>query len=155
MEERLTYVSDLFKGGGYHFGGDINVLNNFDPDDPSTQAGLLDSVGDQYASHGHLWGQVVALHNQVGFGKTASSSFQGLIYTNGYFYADQEVNVVGAVMADDDGTQQSVTRDNQTVNPGDIFLNNGTSLTFNKAYFDEAQSQTNIGPLTLTSWVPR
>ncbi|MGE0491018.1 MAG: hypothetical protein AB7S38_17555 [Vulcanimicrobiota bacterium] len=154
MVKRLTYVSDLFKGGGSHLGGDLNVLNNFNPDIPSTHAGLLDSVGDQYTTHAHLWGQVLSIHQQIGFGRLGSSNFQGVIYTNGYFYADNQVNIVGAVIANDDGSQQPVDINGQTVAPGDVLLNSGTSITYNKAYFDDT-SQAATGPMTVTTWVAR
>ena len=69
------------------------------------------------------------------YDKLGSSYFQGAIYCRGAFYADNEVTLVGSVAVVADPKTENSRPDFQpasgvTLRPGDLYLGNGTNITF-------------------------
>jgi hypothetical protein len=64
------------------------------------------------------------------FDRPGQSSFYGTIYTNGSLYASHEVSVIGAVWAQDDGSQPA----EGDLRAGDVKLEQGVRLTFNEEF---------------------
>lgn len=140
----------------------ISLLNDGD-----TQ-GMTDALNDIWGSafwstypggdpRPRLLSLVTTAHQQIDYDKLGSAHFNGIIYTNGYVYADNEVAITGALMAVADGTQPPANPDpsnpSLTVNPGDIYLNNGTRLS----YVDELvkQSGSTVGTMGIKVWLSR
>ena len=90
---------------------------------------------------------------QTDYNKIGTSFFQGVIYTNGYLYAANEVNVVGAVFAEDDGSQTGTTIGDVTVEPGDVFLDNNSRFTFVEEYVEALGTTGGFAPVTVQSWM--
>ena len=84
---------------------------------------------------------------QINYDKLGASYFQGLIYTNGGFYADNQVTVLGAVVVNDDGSQSSFTAPSgDTVEPGDLILKGGSNTTYVKDFFFGPSAGGSPGP---------
>ena len=69
------------------------------------------------------------------YDKLGSSYFQGAIYCRGAFYADNEVTLVGSVAVVADPKRADSRPDfhpvsGVTLRPGDLYLGNGTNITF-------------------------
>ena len=75
----------------------------------------------------------------MGYDRLGSANFFGMVYTNGAFYADNEVTVVGMLVAADNGSQQPVTLEGTDVevSPGDVYLNTRTSVTYVEDFFED------------------
>ena len=71
----------------------------------------------------------------IDYHSLGTSYFQGLVYTHGAIHADSEVNILGAVVAHDTGSQGPVTIDGQDLEPGDVFLDQGTQVTYVEDFF--------------------
>ena len=107
--------------------------------------GLVDAAND--LDHPELMAAAFNLTEQLNYQKIGSSSFQGLIYTNGGFYADNQVTILGAVVVNDDGSQSAfTTADGETINPGELHLKGGSNITYVEEYFDGTASSGNAGP---------
>jgi hypothetical protein len=76
--------------------------------------------------------ELMAVMGQYDVNKLGSTYFQGTIYTNGYIYAGQDVTLIGAVVANDNGTQAPAVVDTQIVEPGDIVLKRKVQFTLNQ-----------------------
>lgn len=73
--------------------------------------------------------------NSINYDKLGTSYFQGLLYTNGAFVATNEVDVLGAVVVDDDGSQADLVVNGNTYRPGSLNLLNGTGMTYVEDFF--------------------
>jgi cytoskeletal protein CcmA (bactofilin family) len=130
--------------------------------------GILDSIIG--LNRDDLVPQFVNLLDTVNYDKPGAAYFQGSIYTQGYFYADNEVNVLGAIMVDGDGTGEE-TFDRLVYNPatkalepgesvtlssGDIYLGSGTRVTYVEEFFTDDLSDVS-GPQNLARalWMGR
>ncbi|MEW6279275.1 MAG: pilus assembly PilX N-terminal domain-containing protein [Candidatus Eremiobacterota bacterium] len=122
--------------------------NNFEPGCPGSIAtwvsdwqnntyavygGWMDGIGD--GGYTAEMNEVINITNAIDYDKLGSSYFQGLVYTNGYLYADNEVGVLGAVIVNGDPTLPTNIINGNTVKPGDIYLGNGTQVTFVEDFF--------------------
>lgn len=124
--------------------------------------GLADGSNDSFTTFGPLLQPMIKnllsnTMNQLDYDKLGSSYFNGLIYTNGYFYSDNEVNVRGSLMAVDDSSQSAGYPDPANpglqVNPGDIYLNRGVRVTYVRDLL--GQSGSTIGTLGIKVWMSR
>ncbi len=133
MMEKLQMTADLCSQNGNVLGlPDTVSRDNFNNN--GNIAGIIDAAND--LNDPAL--QLAAFNTvrQINYDKIGSSYFQGLIYTNGGFYADNQVTVLGAVVVNDDGTQSPFTAPSgDTVNPGDLILMGGSNITYVKDFF--------------------
>lgn len=96
--------------------------------------GILDAA----QSHGDaaLMTELIALTDRFDYDRLGTSFFRGEIYTNGFVHADNDVHVIGALYAYDDGSQSPEVIGTRNLNPGDLLLDKGTKLTFNHEFLD-------------------
>ncbi len=99
-----------------------------------------------------VWWEVTRSLHQMDLNRLGSSYFQGIIYTNGSIHATNEVGVVGAVWARDNGSQTA----EGGRQPGDIVLENGVKLTMVERYVTgESGGASTVGYPTVMSWTER
>ncbi len=128
----------------------------------TSSEGLFDGGNDAFTTFGPLAqplirNMVVTTMSQLDYDKLGTSYFNGLIYTNGYFYSDNEVNIRGGLMSADDGSQSPGYPDPLNpalqVRPGDIYLNRGVRVTYVRDMLE--QSGSTIGTLGVKVWMSR
>ncbi|HIB64091.1 MAG TPA: hypothetical protein EYO33_02950 [Phycisphaerales bacterium] len=180
LSNRLSKLEDLFKSANLAdtVAPDPNLalMNNFEA--TGETKGLLDSVAAVYSvDHSKpsppprfeqakkLWPNVVNLINSVTYDKIGSSYFQGAIYTQGSFVANNEVQVLGAIIVNGQGTTaetftlKDVNNNSTTVTlkPGDIYLGKSTRVTYVEEMFKGNPSTPSIGPQLLSKnlWMGR
>jgi hypothetical protein len=117
--------------------------------------GLLDQANDGYDPSDAS--KASARSENQDFNKLGTSYFQGLIYTNGAVYASNEVEVVGALLANKNGfsPQGPWSVDGETLTAGDVFLTGGSSLVFNQELMEDPLSSVPSGPVAVCSWLGR
>lgn len=84
-----------------------------------------------------------------------SSAFTGVLYTNGYFSSVNNIKVTGAVLVNDDGSQPSGTVNGETIDPGDLFFDNGSRVSFVEDFFDDGELFSALGTLGVGTWMGR
>ncbi len=134
MVKKFTWVSDMFKGGGTHYGGDSNAITQWQL--TGNPGALLDSVADM--NRVDLWGSVSTIYTRIGFDRLGTSYFQGAVYTNGDFTASNELVIVGGLMV-----------------RGGVSLNNGIQLTYVRDMFEPGGVFSNGGPIGVAAWMSR
>lgn len=116
---------------------------------------IFDIVIDQNnVGYIDLENQMEVFVDQVNWDNPGTSYFQGLVYTKGFLYAGQEITVVGAVMTQGDETLPGENINGVSLEPGDIFLADRSTLVFNKQYFDGSGSDGG-GILRIVTWIGR
>lgn len=94
--------------------------------------------------------EMVVLTQQIDWNKLGTSYFRGTIYTRGSLLADNEVNVLGAIVAQGDASQPTRTApDGRTLPPGSLWLGKGSRVTFVETM---STSLSAIGPGDLRVW---
>jgi len=147
LQERVDTLSQLFSSAADVYTGDPpegeeNLAVKAFLEDGKT-AGFLDAVinGNATSSTAFIdhWPAALNLINQIDYDKVGTSYFQGAIYTNGHFVADNEVNILGALILDGNGAdKKSVTLgDGSSVelSSGDVYLANSTRITYVEEMF--------------------
>lgn len=88
---------------------------------------------------------------------SGKASFVGLLYTNGYVYAEQKVSVAGAVFVRDDGSQTTEDASNEGfgMKPGDLGLKNGARLVYVQEFFENNNIYQHMYGLGVKSWLER
>ena len=88
-----------------------------------------------------LRGEFDALVSSLNPDRPGEAFFQGLVYTHGYFHASEEVTVIGAVAALKSTSGPVVpieTVGPDTLEPGDVYLLDGSRLVFVENFFKAA-----------------
>ena len=155
MNQKLEYLDKLY--------GRERSGNGFSDDYPTYSVINLamDSAGGHFQPPDPVppaeehWTQVVNSSRSASYDRPGAAYFKGLVYTNGAFVADSEINIVGALVAHDDGSQESFRPDGytDTFEPGDVILNSNTHLTFVEEMFDPEQDSQAIGNLNILTWL--
>jgi hypothetical protein len=133
MIQKLQKTSNIFAPNGNVLGqpdtaAQANFLGSGNTDGIIDAANDLNDPALQLAAFNTV--------RQINYDRIGSSYFQGLIYTNGGFYADNQVTVLGAVVVNDDGSQSTFTAPSgDTVEPGDLILKGGSNITYVKDFF--------------------
>lgn len=81
---------------------------------------------------------LLALLSGLSLNRPGEAFFQGLVYTHGFVHASQEVTIVGAVAATKSGAgpiAPSELIDGDTLNPGDVYLLDGSRLLYVEDFF--------------------
>ena len=118
LVKKLTRTSDFFAGA---FASEQESIQSEFLASGGLIRGAVDSINDL----GNSPAAQVAVFNtvrQLNFDGLGSSSFQGLVYTNGGFFADNQVTVLGAVVVNDDGSQEPFDTPGGEVEPGELHL---------------------------------
>jgi hypothetical protein len=184
VSERLREVHYLFSSADDIEDDDPNV--DYSEDGPIDQFlsgeathASIDSVIGIAMTNGHpdqaqaldMFGQVINLLKTVNYDKPGAAYFQGAIYTQGYFYADNEVNVLGAIIVDGTPGTGEVTFNRKVFDPdtmglepgpeitlssGDVYLGNRTRVTYVEEFFTDDPSDSS-GPQNLVTmqWMGR
>lgn len=143
MRERLGYVKDTYGQADQELypGRGGNSMFNL--------------ALDQGATNPEYWTQMLNRARIMGYNRIGSAYFFGMVYTNGSFYADNEVSVIGSLVVHDDGSQDPYTpetTDNQ-VAAGNVYLNAGTSITFVEELFNDPDANAHISNFTIAAWL--
>ncbi|MCE7872881.1 hypothetical protein DYH09_21210 [bacterium CPR1] len=124
----------------------------------STKA-IMDAAGDYASADWITWGTVFQsslVHVQkINYNKLGTAYFQGQIFTNGYLLAENEVTILGAVLAQGDSSLPVTTVGGVTVKPGDLYLGNGTRVTFVEDFFDDGGANFAGTSLSVATWLGR
>ena len=91
----------------------------------------------------------------LSYDRLGTSVFQGSLYSNGYIYAENEVEVIGGIFAEkNENSPTGFTNiGNVSLEPGDVYLTNGSSVIYNEEFM-QGNSGGN-GPLTVQTWLGR
>ncbi|MCA9779426.1 MAG: hypothetical protein KC800_22015 [Candidatus Eremiobacteraeota bacterium] len=117
--------------------------------------GALDEANDTLAP---LKAEKTSLRvGNQNFDKLGTSYFQGLIYTTGAIYASNEVEVVGALLAqrNSQSPQGQWNVGGEDLRAGDVFLTGGSSLVYNKELVEDPLANVPTGPVVVCSWLGR
>ncbi len=154
MTSKLEEVRDLFSWGS-KVGGDPAAIQAYR--DSGSIIALVDAVFD--TKEASLYPVVTSLVSDVSSDKVGASFFRGQVYTNGGFYAANQVLFQGAVMAKDDGSSQAVNPDPDDLSlelqPGEIYLAAGSHITYVRDFVDRdtGTGGAGTGPVSIVSWI--
>lgn len=162
MESRLTELDHLYawdESNPRNPGGTswLDVVDNWRTGDRQLY-GLLDAVtssgwdATQRAATLREIGNYVDL---LGYDRLGQSYFRGVIYTHGYVFAEHEVTLLGALWAQDDGSQPEGLAGGATARPGDIHLQKGVRMVMLEDYLQQWGAASSSGPLVTGYWVRR
>ncbi|GMU53349.1 MAG: hypothetical protein AMXMBFR33_24950 [Candidatus Xenobia bacterium] len=150
--DRLDKIGRIYSQNGLVLGRpDAVAIANYNATGDTD--GIWDAVNDGNVAA--LMPAVYSVTRQIDYNRIGAASFQGLVYTNGSFYCANEINVVGAIVVNNDGSSSPVTLDGHTVNPGDLFINNGCNVTFVEDFFDNGGMGGGSGPPGVLVWMGR
>ncbi len=101
--------------------------------------------------------QLLNYGREVTFDKLGSSTFRGTVYTDGSFLAENEVAVLGQVIATGENSNagDQYASDGTGLEPGDIMLGNGCHITFCQEFADDAQAAASPSAWQIAVWIER
>ena len=126
LVEKIDYFQRLFSPAGGPVGEGEMLKRHLET---GVTDGVVEAAND---TKPQLQPVAYGLVRQVNYDKLGSSYFQGVIYTNGVFRAENQVTVLGAVVADDNGSQTPLSGG---LKPGDLYLSSGSNIKYIKDYF--------------------
>ena len=164
--EKLAFVSDFFDSRSSSVFRSPQG-NELSPDEivarwlaeaeqiDEAHRGVFDATID--SGNAEAMGHMINITNQIDYNKLGTSYFQGLVYTNGHFYANNEVNVVGAVLVDGDSERSSTSIDGFNLEPGDLVIDNNVRVTFVKEFFNGRFGSLGLSSrsLSVETWLGR
>ena len=138
-------------------------------------AGPDDTVADRFVSRPRVMpGAVAAIVKEsrtdalskltvqvsnVSYDKAGSSYFQGIIYTNGHFFASNSVTTLGAIMVDGrgrNGSEPNPLDPSESFQPGQLVMRKGANLTFVEEFFEDGDNALRVrGPVRVRTWASR
>jgi hypothetical protein len=116
--------------------------------------GAFDTIFDEGGTVADL-PALASYVNSCDYSKLGSAYFQGVLYSHGAIYATGDVTVIGGTVARDNGTQPPFAAGALTLNPGDVYLTNGTRLTYVEDFFGNGGLGSSSGPMAITLWMAR
>ncbi len=158
LHKKFVALSDPDDAYSGLFG--INSADQFDTRleaflDSGETDGILDVVNDKYnslsADEREIAGNSLKnLLDSLDLDRPGTAYFKGLVYTNGSLVVSNEINVLGALVAVDNGTQTAPPDEPQ---PGDIVLTADTKVVMVRDMIKHAGIAT--GSLKILNWVKR
>lgn len=154
MRRKLAAYRDFFSANTAE--PDADVADQF-VNRPRVLPGAFDAVIDssRVAALSKLRVQV----SNVSYDKAGSSYFQGVIYTNGHFFASNSVTTLGAIMVDGrnrTGSEPNPLNPSESFKPGQLVMRRGANLTFVEEFFEEGENALRIrGPVQVRTWASR
>ncbi len=136
----------------------LHAYNNGTYND--SMGGVVDAVqtkdfGSLSVDDKKVLDSVIQLTDQLDYDRLGTAFFKGMIYSNGSIYASNEVNIVGTVMTSA-VPGPTTTIDGIDLNPGDIYLNNNTRITFVKDMFTNGTPNlAGAGVVGIISWLSK
>jgi len=135
---------------------DATVANQF-VSRPRILPGAFDAVVN--SSRVDALSKLMLQVSNVSYAKTGSSYFQGVIYTNGHFFAANSVTTVGAIMVDGrgrGGSEPNPLDPLESFKPGQLVMRRGANLTFVEEFFQDGDNALRIrGPVQVRTWASR
>lgn len=162
MFDRLTHLEEMFTSPDRFV--NTSIENAETKAKLGFEAGETRGIIDAFANTGSVEDKNSAINavRQSSFDKIGSSYFLGAIYTQGRFVAENEVTIVGALMADapTGGPEEYVELSDGSkikMRPGDIYLGNRTSVTYVEEMFKDDEDISYTGPQLLEKniWMGR
>lgn len=135
LVEKFDNITNLFSGINDSSEDAIETLDR-------AEGGQLANYSIDVLLDLEVRSQAPAMEGLVGsinFDRPGEAFFQGLVYTHGYFHASEEVTIIGAVAALTSTTGPPVpteTVGTDTLNPGDVYLLDGSRLLFVEDFFN-------------------
>lgn len=137
-------------------GPDATVASQF-VSRPRVMPGAFDAVVN--SSRLDALAKLTVQVSNVSYDKAGSSYFQGVIYTNGHFFAANSVTTLGAIMVDGRGrteTQPNPLDSSEVFKPGQLVMRRGANLTFVEDFFEDGDNALRIrGPVQVRTWAAR
>lgn len=89
----------------------------------------------------------------LNYDRLGAARFRGLVYAHGGILVNHEVNVVGSMISAGDSSLAPLTMGGETLQPGEIRLEDGSRFTYVQDMFDDGvTSLINLGLLDVKSW---
>lgn len=110
--------------------------------DGKVHGGVFDAFNDRLlqrpvSQQVAIMNRMLQLFGSLDYRSPGSASFVGQVYSNGYVFTQNDLNVLGSLQTLDDGTQLAGTPDGSTtVRPGELFLSNTTRVRFVQSQSD-------------------
>lgn len=140
----------------------IDALTKWQAGDLESAAGYWDYITEYESIIGtppnaDVYSQLINYGRQTSFDKLGTSSFRGVVHTNGSFLAENEVTVVGQVRAT--GLNLSaptlVANDGTSLDNGQVLLSNGCHITYCQSYVDKTEAETGSSEWEIAVWIER
>ena len=160
LVERLRSTREIYENKTASGLTPQQVIDNF-IDDSDDNQGVLDVLNDEYHAGPQRPDRRASGQAQMqDFEKLGTSYFQGIVYTTGAVYASNEVEVVGALLAERNGNSPAgfwdVNGDGSVrLRAGDVHLGGGSSLIYNKEVLEDPFAGATFGPVSVSAWLGR
>ena len=151
MITKLTSLRDSFFAHSNGSAAELNALANLNANRVVT--GCLDALIDNNSASSLTFAN--AYLDGINYNKLGTSYFQGLVYTNGAVHASNEVDIRGAVVVDNDGTQPPLVVGADTLQPGDLYLLNNSRLTYVEDFFKPSTPTPGNSNIKVVLWMGR
>jgi hypothetical protein len=139
LSKKFSYITEILTG----------VLRNSPEATQSLDLAESDRMGNYSFDNiidfekRHLAQDLHGLISALNFDQPGEAFFQGLVYTHGYIHASEEVTIVGAMAAMQSPSGPAVPSEvvgGDTLNPGDVYLLDGSRLLFVEDFFKSKQA---------------
>lgn len=124
---------------------------------PRVLPGAFDAVVN--SGHTDALSKLMVQVSSVSYAKAGSSYFQGVIYTNGHFFAANSVTTLGAIMVDGrgrGGSEPNPLNPSESFRPGQLVMRRGANMTFVEEFFEDGDNALRIrGPVQVRTWASR
>lgn len=153
FRDQVHFLDGQAEGNNGTSPGNTPILQDYLDDGPAGYGGTFAAFVDFDfpTANERVRSQVLHFDND----KLGMSYFQGFIYTNGFLYANNEIEVIGGVYAEvnADSPTGPWNVGNHTLNPGDIYLVNGSSIIYNEELMQGSAGGS--GPIAAKTWLGR
>lgn len=154
MMRKLSSYRDFFSANTA--GSDETLATQF-VNRPRVLPGAFDAIVN--AGRTDALSKLTVQVSNVSYAKAGSSYFQGIIYTNGHFFAANSVTTLGAIMVDGrgrEGTEPNPLDPSESFRPGQLVMRRGANMTFVEEFFEDGDNALRIrGPVQVRTWASR
>jgi hypothetical protein len=89
----------------------------------------------------------------LNYNSLATAYFQGMVYTHGAVVAENDVTIVGCLVAQDNGSQSPGVLNGVSVNPGELHLLSGAHITYTRSsFFNGVRNLSGLGVVSVLNW---
>lgn len=154
MMRKLAGYREFFSAN--ESGADETLATQF-VNRPRVMPGAFDAVVN--AGRTDALSKLMVQVSNVSYAKAGSSYFQGVIYTNGHFFAANSVTTLGAIMVDGrgrEGSEPNPLDPSESFRPGQLVMRRGANMTFVEEFFEDGENALRIrGPVQVRTWASR
>ena len=165
LRDRMQRLDDIYRDGlmkrdGTPSGWNPSVYMEdwFNGTWDGSLGGIYDAVQSSATSthSDQVLADMVTQTEQFDYNRIGTAQFKGLVYTEGAFVAQNEVQLLGAVVVNGDPTQGTLVMGSDTYQPGDLIVKVGSSFTYVDDMFRNGNPNLRqSGLLSVNSWVIR